>query len=102
MPFAPGGSSEIVARAIHGEMAERSPEPLWTTSPDGPGDMADAGVANSTDEHTLILGHIGTLAVNPYIFPKLSYDAARDFTPLTLVSKTPRPMWCTRTCRSKT
>ena len=46
-------------------------------------------VANSSDEHTLILGHIGTLAVNPYIFAKLPYDAAKDFTPITLVSKVP-------------
>ncbi|OYU74326.1 MAG: ABC transporter substrate-binding protein [Burkholderiales bacterium PBB5] len=46
-------------------------------------------VANSTDEHTLILGHIGTLAVNPYIFPKLPYDAAKDFAAITLVSKVP-------------
>jgi tripartite-type tricarboxylate transporter receptor subunit TctC len=46
-------------------------------------------VANSNDDHTLILGHIGTLAVNPFIFPKLSYDADRDFTPITLVSKVP-------------
>ena len=36
-------------------------------------------VARSTDQHTLILGHIGTLAVNPYIFPKLPYDLAKDF-----------------------
>ncbi len=46
-------------------------------------------VANSNDEHTLVPGHIGTLAVNPYIFPKLPYDAARDFTPITLVAKVP-------------
>ena len=46
-------------------------------------------MASSTDEHTLILGHIGTLAVNPYIFPKLPYDANRDFAPATLLSKVP-------------
>ena len=46
-------------------------------------------MANSTDDHTLILGHIGTLAVNPYIFPKLPYDANKDFVPITLVSKVP-------------
>jgi tripartite-type tricarboxylate transporter receptor subunit TctC len=46
-------------------------------------------VANNTDGHTLILGHIGTLAVNPFIFPKLPYDVDRDFVPITLVSKVP-------------
>jgi tripartite-type tricarboxylate transporter receptor subunit TctC len=37
----------------------------------------------------LILGHIGTLAVNPYIFDKLPYDPARDFKPVTLLAKVP-------------
>ena len=37
----------------------------------------------------MILGHIGTLAVNPFIFPKLPYDANRDFVPLTLLAKVP-------------
>lgn len=53
------------------------------------GNIAMQEVALSTDEHTLILGHIGTLAVNPYIFAKLPYDANRDFVPITLVSKVP-------------
>ncbi|GKS87639.1 tripartite tricarboxylate transporter substrate binding protein [Acidovorax sp. SUPP1855] len=57
--------------------------------PGAAGNIAMQEVANSTDEHTLILGHIGTLAVNPYIFPKLAYDANRDFAPITLVSKVP-------------
>jgi len=46
-------------------------------------------VANNTDEHSFILGHIGTLAVNPFIFAKLPYDAERDFAPITLISKVP-------------
>jgi tripartite-type tricarboxylate transporter receptor subunit TctC len=57
--------------------------------PGGAGNIAMQEVANSHDEHTLVLGHIGTLAVNPFIFDKLAYDAARDFTPITLVSKVP-------------
>ncbi len=90
VPFAPGGSSEIVARAIAGEMAKTLGQNVFVDNkPGAAGNIAMQEVANSTDEHTLILGHIGTLAVNPYIFPKLSYDAARDFTPLTLVSKVP-------------
>ena len=48
-----------------------------------------AEVAASTDQHTLILGHIGTLAVNPYIFDKLPYDPVKDFKPVTLLAKVP-------------
>ncbi len=57
--------------------------------PGAAGNIAMQEVANSTDEHTMILGHIGTLAVHPYIFAKLPYEAARDFAPITLVSKVP-------------
>jgi tripartite-type tricarboxylate transporter receptor subunit TctC len=90
VPFAPGGSSEIVARAVAGEMAKTIGQNVFVDNkPGAAGNIAMQEVANSTDEHTLILGHIGTLAVNPYIFPKLPYDANRDFTPITLVSKVP-------------
>ncbi len=90
VPFAPGGSSEIVARALAGEMAKTIGQNVFVDNkPGAAGNIAMQEVANSTDEHTLILGHIGTLAVNPYIFAKLPYDAARDFTPITLISKVP-------------
>ncbi|MFM2276017.1 MAG: hypothetical protein RL211_1889 [Pseudomonadota bacterium] len=90
VPFAPGGSSEIVARAVAGEMAKTIGQNVFVDNkPGAAGNIAMQEVANSTDDHTLILGHIGTLAVNPYIFPKLPYDAAKDFVPVTLVSKVP-------------
>lgn len=90
VPFAPGGSSEIVARAVAGEMAKTMGQNVFVDNkPGAAGNIAMQEVANSNDEHTLVLGHIGTLAVNPYIFSKLPYDAARDFTPITLVAKVP-------------
>jgi len=90
VPFAPGGSSEIVARAVAGEMAKTIGQNVFVDNkPGAAGNIAMQEVANSTDDHTLILGHIGTLAINPYIFPKLPYDANRDFVPITLVSKVP-------------
>lgn len=90
VPFAPGGSSEIVARALAGEMGKTIGQSVFVDNkPGAAGNIAMQEVANATDDHTLILGHIGTLAVNPYIFSKLSYDAAKDFTPITLISKVP-------------
>lgn len=90
VPFAPGGSSEIVARAVAAEMAKTIGQNVFVDNkPGAAGNIAMQEVAASTDEHTLILGHIGTLAVNPYIFAKLPYDANRDFAPITLVSKVP-------------
>jgi len=90
VPFAPGGSSEIVARAVASEMAKGLGQNVFVDNkPGAAGNIAMQEVAHSSDEHTLILGHIGTLAVNPYIFPKLSYDANKDFVPITLLSKVP-------------
>ena len=45
-----------------------------------------AECAQSTDGHTIILGHIGTFAVNPFIFDKLPFDANRDFKPNSLLA----------------
>ena len=90
VPFAPGGSSEIVARALAGEMSKAIGQSVFVENkPGGAGNIAMQEVANATDEHTLILGHIGTLAVNQYIFAKLPYDPIKDFTPITLISKVP-------------
>jgi tripartite-type tricarboxylate transporter receptor subunit TctC len=90
VPFAPGGSSEIVARAIAAEMVKGLGQNVFVDNkPGAAGNIAMQEVANSTDEHTIVLGHIGTLAVNPFIFAKLPYDPIKDFTPITLVSKVP-------------
>ena len=90
VPFAPGGSSEIVARSVAAEMAGPLGQNVFVENkPGAAGNIAMQEVANSSDGHTVILGHIGTLAVNPYIFAKLPYDAAKDFVPITLLSKVP-------------
>ena len=90
VPFAPGGSSEIVARAVATEMGKGLGQSVFVDNkPGAAGNIAMQEVAHSSDGHTLILGHIGTLAVNPFIFPKLPYDPIRDFTPITLLSKVP-------------
>ena len=90
VPFAPGGSSEIVARAVAGEMGKTLGQNVFVENkPGGAGNIAMQEVAHATDDHTLILGHIGTLAVNQFIFAKLPYDPNKDFTPITLISKVP-------------
>jgi tripartite-type tricarboxylate transporter receptor subunit TctC len=90
VPFAPGGSSEIVARTLAAELTKGLGQSVYVDNkPGAAGNVAMAEVANSTDQHTLILGHIGTLAVNPYIFDKLPYDPVKDFKPITLLAKVP-------------
>ena len=69
VPFAPGGSSEIVARSTAAELSKTLGQSVFVDNkPGAAGNIAMAEVARADDQHTLVLGHIGTLAVNPYIF----------------------------------
>ena len=86
----PGGSSEIVARAAAAELSKALGQSVYVDNkPGGAGNIAMGEVALASDQHTLILGHIGTLAVNPYIFDKLPYDPVKDFRPISLLAKVP-------------
>ena len=90
VPFAPGGSSEIVARSTAVELTKLLGQSVYVENkPGGAGNVAMADVAAATDQHTLVLGHIGTLAVNPFIFDKLPYDPQKDFKPVSLLAKVP-------------
>ena len=91
VPFAPGGTSEIVARSVAAELTKQLGQSVFVENKaGGAGTVAMAEVAKAApDGHTLILGHVGTLAVNPYMLSNLSYDADRDFMPVTLLAKVP-------------
>ncbi len=90
VPFAPGGSSEIVARTTAVELGKALGQSVYVDNkPGGAGNVAMQEVARAEDQHTVILGHVGTLAVNPYIFDKLPYDPNKDFKPISLLAKVP-------------
>lgn len=90
VPFAPGGSSEIVARSTAAELSKLMGQNVFVENkPGAAGNIAMQDVARADDQHTIILGHIGTLAVNPYIFDKLPYDPKKDFVPVSLLAKVP-------------
>jgi tripartite-type tricarboxylate transporter receptor subunit TctC len=91
VPFAPGGSSEIVARSVAAEMSKSlGQQVVVENKPGGAGNVAMSEVARAApDGYTLVLGHVGTLAVNPYMFERLPYDPNRDFTPVTLLARVP-------------
>jgi len=91
VPFAPGGSSEIVARSVAAEMTKQIGQSVYVENkPGGAGTVAMADVAKAErDGHTLILGHVGTLAVNPAMLPKQSFDVDRDFVAVTLLARVP-------------
>jgi tripartite-type tricarboxylate transporter receptor subunit TctC len=91
VPFAPGGTSEIVARTVANELTKQLGQTVFVDNKGGgAGIPAMQDVAKSKpDGHTIILGHVGSLAVNPYIFPNQPYDVNKDFMPVTLLAKVP-------------
>ena len=79
-----------MARTTAAELAKALGQSVYVDNkPGGAGNVAMLEVARADDQHTLILGHIGTLAVNPYIFDKLPYDPNKDFQPISLLAKVP-------------
>ncbi|HUN70025.1 MAG TPA: tripartite tricarboxylate transporter substrate binding protein [Burkholderiales bacterium] len=91
VPFAPGGSSSIVARSIAAEMEKGLGQPIIVDNkPGGGGNVAMLEVAHADpDGYTLIIGHIGSLAVNPYMYSKLPFDTDRDFAAVSLLAIVP-------------
>ncbi len=92
VPFAPGGSSSIIARAFAAEMEKGLGQPIVIDNKGGGGgNVAMAEVAHvDPDGYTLIIGHIGSLAVNPFMYEKLPFDTNRDFAAVSLFAKVPQ------------
>jgi tripartite-type tricarboxylate transporter receptor subunit TctC len=91
VPFAPGGTSEVVARSVAAEMTKQMGQTVFVENKPGAGGtiaMSEAAKAPA-DGYTMILTHVGTLAVNPYMLTNQPYDVNKDFLPVTLLAKVP-------------
>jgi tripartite-type tricarboxylate transporter receptor subunit TctC len=91
VPFTPGGSTDILARAIGNELTQSLGQAVIIDNvPSAGGSIGADRVAKAVaDGYTLLMGHIGTLAVNPSLYPKLPYDPIKDFAPVAWVARVP-------------
>ena len=91
VPFAPGGSSSIVARSFAIEMEKGLGQSIVVDNKGGGGgNLAMQEVARAdADGYTMIIGHVGSLAMNPYMYERLPYDVDRDFAPVSLLAIVP-------------
>jgi tripartite-type tricarboxylate transporter receptor subunit TctC len=90
VPFPPGGTTDLLARAMAPELQQRLGQPVVVDNKTGAGgNVGTAEVAKATDGHTLLMGTVGTHAINAALYPKLPYDPVRDFAPITLVAAVP-------------
>ena len=91
VPFAPGGSSTLVARSVAAEMEKGLGQSIVIENKGGGGgNLAMSEVARADpDGYTLIIGHVGSLAMTPFMTPNLGYDVNKDFAPVSLLAKVP-------------
>jgi tripartite-type tricarboxylate transporter receptor subunit TctC len=90
VPFAPGGTTDLLARAMAPELQQRLGQPVVVDNkPGAGGNIGAAEVAKAVDGHTLLMGTVGTHAINAALYPKLPYDPIKDFAPITLVAAVP-------------
>ena len=91
VPFTPGGSTDILARSIGQELTKAWGQSVIIDNVPGAGGSigADKVAKAPADGYTLLMGHIGTLAVNPSLYPKLPYNPVKDFAPVAWVARVP-------------
>ena len=94
--FAPGGGTDILARVVGQKLAD-----IWKTTVVVENKAGASGVIaadyvakQAGDGSTLLMAHINSHAIAPALFPKMNYDANRDFTPIVLVGVTPNLLIC--------
>jgi tripartite-type tricarboxylate transporter receptor subunit TctC len=91
VPYPPGGAGDIVGRMLSARLTEALGQQVVV---DNRGGAAGAIACEITkratpDGYTLLQATVGTLSINPELYPKLPYDPARDFRPVTMLTSTP-------------
>jgi len=91
VPFAAGGTTDILARALAPELQRAFGQPfIVDNKPGAGGNLGAAEVARAApDGLALLMGTVGTHGINAALYPKLPYDPIKDFVPITLVAAVP-------------
>lgn len=91
VPFTPGGSPDILARTLGQKITEATGAAVVVDNVPGAGGSigADRVAKAAPDGYTLLMGHIGTLAFTPSIYPHLPYDPVKSFAPVAWVARVP-------------
>ena len=91
VPFAAGGTTDILARALAPELGRVFGQTFIVDNKPGAGGNlgADAIAKSAPDGYNLLMGTVGTQAINAALYPKMPFDPVRDFVPITLVAGVP-------------
>ena len=91
VPFAPAGTTDILARALAPELGKAFGQTFIIDNKPGAGGNlgADAIAKSPPDGYNLLMGTVGTHAINAALYPKMPFDPVRDFVPIVLVAGVP-------------
>jgi len=91
IPFAPGGASDFVGRIMQPKMAELLGQPIIVENKPGAAGSIGAEVAAkaAADGYTIFLGNVGSISINPGVYPKLGVNPVKDFIAVTQVVDVP-------------
>lgn len=94
VPFAPGGTTDILARAVAPELSKAFGQPFIVDNRAGAGGNVGADIVakSAGDGYTLLMGTVGTHGINKALYPKMPFDPVKDFAPITLVAGVPNVM----------
>lgn len=94
VPFAPGGTTDILARAVAPELSKALGQPFIVENRAGAGGNigADLVAKSAPDGYTVLMGTVGTHGINKSLYTRLAYDPQKDFAPITLVAGVPNVM----------
>src|SRR5262245_52876950 len=89
--FAAGGGNDLIVRVLVPRLAESLGQPVIVDNRPGAAGMiaAEMGAKATPDGYTLLMGPIGTMAMNPAIYSKLPYSPLADFAPITMIGQFP-------------
>lgn len=91
VPFPAGGTTDIMARAMAAELQKSFGQAVVVENKAGAGGNigSDFVAKSAPDGYTLLMGTVGTHAINVSLYPKMPYDAVKDFAPVSLVAAVP-------------
>ena len=94
VPFAPGGTTDILARAMAPELQKAFGQPFVVENRAGAGGNigADVVAKSAPDGYTLLMGTVGTHGINKALYSRMVFDPQKDFAPITLVAGVPNVM----------
>jgi tripartite-type tricarboxylate transporter receptor subunit TctC len=90
VPYAPGGPLDATARALAGQVTAALGTVIIDNKPGAGGNIGLAQVAHAApDGRTIGVAAVATIAINPWLYSRMPYDAAKDFAPITEVARVP-------------